>query len=118
MCPRSNAHGFTLLEVLAALLIAAVSVTYLIQSETASLRMANGTRDLRDATLLGQAKLQELAAGLETGAAGDFEERQDWTWEALRETVPEGFGTQKIVLTVHYVSMGTPRLVTLEQLVR
>ncbi len=116
MCPRYR--GFTLLEVLAALLIAAVAITYLIQSETASLRMANMTRDLRHATLLGNAKLQELAAGLENRTAGEFEERDGWAWGISREQVPEGFGTERIVLTVHYSATGKERTLTLEQVVQ
>jgi hypothetical protein len=80
--------------------------------------MANMTRDLREATLLGNAKLQELAAGLETYASGEFEERDGWAWGITQEQVPDGFGVERIVLTVHYTSVGTERTLELEQLVR
>ena len=114
MYPRSD-RGFTLIEVLAALLIAAVAITYLIQSETTSVHTANVTRDLRSATLLANAKLGEIIAGAENAASGDFEERENWRWEAFREPLAEGFGTARYVITVHYRSVGTDATLTLEQ---
>ncbi|MBN1421390.1 MAG: prepilin-type N-terminal cleavage/methylation domain-containing protein [Planctomycetes bacterium] len=109
-------EGFTLLEVLAALLIAAVALTFLIQSETSSLRISNEARDLREATLLASAKLQELIAGAEGAASGAIEGRENWTWEAAREPVPDGYGTEKIIVTLRYVSGIQPRIVTLEEI--
>jgi prepilin-type N-terminal cleavage/methylation domain-containing protein len=114
MYPRSD-RGFTLIEVLAALLIAAVAITYLIQSETTSVHTANVTRDLREATLLGNAKLGEIIAGAENNAAGDFEERENWRWEASREPFEEGFGTALYVVTVYYTSAGRNVSLTLQQ---
>jgi len=108
------AEGFTLLEVLAALLIAAVTLTFLIQSETRSLQISNEARDLREATLLAAAKLQELIAGAESAASGSIEGREGWNWEAAREPVPDGYGTDRIVVTVAYVTGIRPRTVTLE----
>jgi prepilin-type N-terminal cleavage/methylation domain-containing protein len=112
---RPAAGGFTLIEVLAALLIAAVALTWLIQSETESVRVYNEGRDIRQATLLASAKLQELIAGVEQSSAGTFEEREEWKWEAIREPVPQGFGLELITVTVTYSAAGTERLLTLEQ---
>ena len=115
---RSSDRGFTLLEVLAALLIAAMALTYLIQSETMSLKTAQITHDLRDATRFAHTKLQELLIGTEGSAAGTIEEREGWTWLAKRETVPDTFGAERIILTVEYTSGGIHRTVELEQLTR
>jgi len=117
--PESGSQaGFTLIEVLAALLISAVALTYLLQSETASVRMASRTQELRQATILGSAKLQELIAGVETADSGDFEAREGWSWEAGRESFEGGFGTERVVLTVYYTSTGIERSLILEQVVR
>ena len=109
-------HGFTLLEVLAALLIGAVAIAYLLESQIAGIRLANATRELREATLLAKAKMQELAAGLERAEEGEFEERERWAWAARREEVPEAPGMAKIVLTVTYFSAGAERTLALEQI--
>lgn len=111
-----TARGFTLLEVLAALLIAAVAITYLLESQIAGIRLANATRELREATVLAKAKMQELAAGIESAEAGTFEDRERWAWEARREEVPEALGMAKIVLTVTYFSAGAERTLVLEQI--
>ena len=124
MCRRSSApgglargaRGFTLLEVMAALLIAAVAITYLLESQIAGIRLANATRELREATVRAKAKMQELAAGIENAEAGGFEERELWAWEARREEVPEALGMAKIVLTVTYFSAGAERTLVLEQI--
>ena len=46
---RRSEGGFTLLEVLAALLIAAVALTCAVQSETASLQISHRSRQRREA---------------------------------------------------------------------
>ena len=112
---RRSRRGFTLLEVLAALLIAGIMLTYLLQSETDSIRSANRTRDLRAATILAQAKLQELVAGIEGEGAGSFEDRPGWRWMATREPYTGGPGAEKVVLLVHYTAGGRLATLRLEQ---
>ena len=114
----ARAGGFTLLEVLAALMIAAVCLTWLLQSQSASIEGAGRTRDLRQATLLAGAKLRELAAGIEPGQAGEFEERPGWRWEAVREPVEGVAGVERLLLTLSYTSLGRARSLRLERLVR
>ena len=111
------AAGFTLLEVLAALLIAATALAYLLQSEASSLRGASLTCDLREAAMLGAAKLQELVAGAEGEASGSFE-REGWSWSAAREPYPGGPGLERIVLTVVFFTSAGERTLRLEQLAR
>ena len=114
----SRAGGFTLLEVMAALMIAGVSLTWLLQSQSSSIEGAGRTRDLRQATLLAGAKLRELAAGIEQSPAGELEERPGWRWEVLREAVEGVAGVERLVLTLTYTSLGRPRTLRLERLVR
>jgi len=110
--------GFTLIEVVAALLISAVALTCILQSETWSVRSASRTADLREASILGGAKLQELATGAETEASGSFSTREDWSWEAAREPVEGGFGAERITITVTYGHGGSRKTLQLEQIVQ
>jgi len=110
--------GFTLLEVLAALLIGAVALTYLISSETESIRRSSSTRDLREATTLAKGKLMEIVAGAESADSGDFEGRPGWSWEIAREPAPDAFGLEKVILTVRYLSRTRQETVVLEELCR
>ena len=110
--------GFTLIEVVAALLISAVALTCILQSETWSVRSASRTADLREASILGGAKLQELATGGEAESSGSFESREDWAWEAVREPVEGGFGAERIILTVTYGPGGSRKTLQLEQIVQ
>lgn len=110
--------GFTLIEVLAALLISAVALTFLLQAELNGVRQAGYTQDLRAATLLGYAKLQALACGDEKEAAGRFEDREEWTWEASLQPFEPAPDLQRMILTVFYRSGAKPRTLTLEQVVR
>jgi prepilin-type N-terminal cleavage/methylation domain-containing protein len=116
--PCRRGGGFTLLEVLAALLVAAVAITFLLGNQLESIRLVGATRELRDATVLAKAKMQELAAGIETADAGEFEGREKWRWETRREQVPEALGLTKLTLTVMYYSAGAERTLELEQLVQ
>jgi prepilin-type N-terminal cleavage/methylation domain-containing protein len=118
MCRRcSDTRGFTLLEVLAALLVAAVAITYLLGSQLNSIRIVSATRELREVTVLAKGKMQELAAGIEAADAGTFEGRDRWNWETRREQVQEALGMSKLTLTVTYFSAGAERTLELEQIV-
>ncbi len=116
--PVVRAAGFTLLEVLAALLIASVALTYIISSETESIRRSAATRDLREATALAKEKLMEIVAGAEGADSGDFEGRKGWSWHAVREPAPDAFGLEKLEVTVRYATHGREETVVLEELCR
>jgi len=109
--------GFTLIEVLAALLIAAVAVAYLVGSEVESARTAGKAQALRRALLLAEAKLNEVVLGEEAALSGTFEEPENWSWEVEHTTVPEAFGARKITVTVHYTLGGKECELSLERLV-
>jgi general secretion pathway protein I len=114
---RTSDRGFTLIEVLAALLIAAVALTYLLQSETASIRISNAARDLREATLLAKMKLAEIVAGAEGETSGSFENRPEWSWDSTREPVSEPIAMTKVIVKAAYRSAGQDQTVSLEQII-
>ena len=113
--PRNN-RGFTLIEVLAALLIASTALMYLIMSETDDIKKAAGTRALRRATILASEKMAELAAGVEGGVNGDFEDAAGYSWTASTEPFAgAGSGCRKVTLIVSYTTQGEAKSVVLER---
>lgn len=80
-------RGFTLLEVVVALAILAVSLTVLLSTQAASLGNASRVRDLTIATLLARSKMVDIERDLfdEGFTAGDQEEDGDFTDEGHSE---------------------------------
>ena len=80
LCKRSS--GFSLLEVVIALAILAMSLTVLLESQAAGVRSAGRSRDLTIATLLARSKMIDIEQELfdegfvlgESEDDGDFEE--------------------------------------------
>ena len=85
---RTNA-GFTLIEVIVALAIAAGALIILLSSNNSSL--ASSTRSRNDAKLQNalESKLDELRAGVETATGGELGACPGWEWRADRESVAE-----------------------------
>jgi prepilin-type N-terminal cleavage/methylation domain-containing protein len=87
--PRS--HGFTLLEVLMALVIAAGTIGALAGLFSVGINTADKAARYAEATTLAQSKLSEILAEveLEEGAkAGEFEDSQ-YLWSATITPVPD-----------------------------
>ena len=81
MTRRTNStRGFTLLEVVIALGILAMSLTVLLESQASSVNSAGRSRDLTIASLLARSKMVDLEAMLiEDGfVVGDLEEEGDF----------------------------------------
>lgn len=79
MRPRSSS-GFTLLEVLVAMLVLAVAVVAVLQLVGGSLRLARASADHVAATLLATAKLSEVGPeALEEGETRGEEGEYRWT---------------------------------------
>ncbi len=76
---RSDA-GFTLIEVLIAVLILAMSLSVLLTSQSASMAAASRSREITTATLLARAKMIDIEKRLvdEGFTAGDLEEEGDF----------------------------------------
>src|SRR5688572_2908605 len=98
-----RASGFTLIEVLVALVVVTASLTIIAQGfltgGRASVRSQNDTR----ATWLAESKMAEIEAGIlttQTSASGDFEpEHPDYSWSLQTESTATT-GLSKITLTI------------------
>jgi len=96
--------GFTLLEVMIAMAILAISLVAVYQSQSQSLSMASDSRFLTTASLLAQGRMAELDAASPLQIAngkGDFGESfPDYRWEVEVGAVEEIPLLKRIVLTV------------------
>ena len=94
-----DARGFTLLEVMVAVIIISIALVSLIGSQSQSVSIATASRFETTASLLARQKLTELAlAGFEelASAEGDFgEEFPDYSWSVeVRELGEEDTGLE------------------------
>jgi len=80
-------RGFTLIEVVVALAILAVSLTVLLSVQAASMRSAGRVRDLTIATLLARSKMVDIEQELfdEGFTTGEQEDDGDFSDESYRE---------------------------------
>lgn len=99
---------------MAALLISAVAITMLVETETESIRQAGDALALRQACSLCREKLHAVAAGVEADLSGTFEDPEGWSWEVTREAVEGGFGTQRVRVVVDYSTEHRERSIVLE----
>ncbi|MFH1563632.1 MAG: prepilin-type N-terminal cleavage/methylation domain-containing protein [Nitrospirota bacterium] len=94
--PKSDSRGFTLIEVMVAITIFAVSLIVILNLFS---RTISSTADIRYYTvglILAQSKMVEIKSGLETNLEGIFEEgavEYEWAvainqspWEGIEET--------------------------------
>jgi general secretion pathway protein I len=103
--------GFTLLEVMIAMAILAVSLVTVYQSQSQSISMASGARFLTTASLLAQSRMAEIDAAVPREVAagsGDFGEAfPDYGWQVEVGDVEESQFLKKIALTVTNSRMTT-----------
>ncbi len=121
---RWRADGFTLIEVLAAMLLIAIVLPAVMQGITLSVNAGNAARHRTEASGLAQSKLAELVATDEwqTGAmSGDFSpDWPDYRWEATAQTWggdTTGMGLQEIDLRVIWTARGREDSVEVSTLV-
>ena len=110
--------GFTLLEVLAAVVIIGVALTVVMVDRNESVKRVALTENYRTATMLAQQKLSEVLLGLEGGTAGEFEEYGNFSWKLLdgSEDFLQGEragSLSAVTLTVTYPAGGDEAQVTL-----
>jgi prepilin-type N-terminal cleavage/methylation domain-containing protein len=105
--------GFSLLEVLLAMVVLGIAVVGIAQGFAVGLRATAAARDTTTVQALARAKLAEIDAGLYAagqGAQGDFEDLGEpeitWTLESLATGRP---GLFEQTLTVVYDDRGEPR---------
>ncbi|MCX5901086.1 MAG: type II secretion system protein [Proteobacteria bacterium] len=82
--PRSLKQGFTLLEVLLAVMILAISVTAILSQFSVGMEAGGKARDITEAVLHAKEKLEEFKAFIDNGEGGQSGAFDDgYTWEAL-----------------------------------
>ena len=96
--------GFTLLEVMIAMAILAITLVTVYQSQSQSISMASDSRFLTTASLLAQGRMAQIDAAYPSevvSAKGDFgEEFSDYTWQVEVGDVKEIPLLKRIALTV------------------
>lgn len=114
-------RGFTLVEVLAAMTLAAIVLPVAMRGVSISLSAANHARRQAQAVILAEATLAEVIATGEWQSgeqSGDFgEEAPGFQWRAV-SSAWDTESLQCLEVTVSWVSMGVEREVTLATLVR
>jgi type II secretion system protein I len=107
--PRPGEAGFTLVEVMVALLIVATSIAALQAISNATLRSAVETNSLRIAKMLLRGKAEEVAAGVETGSGGSFDDQgfAGYTWDVAQATLQAGEEETvvQVTVSVHYPTL-------------
>lgn len=103
--------GFTLLEVMIAMAILAITLVAVYQSQSQSISMASNSRFLTTASLLAQARMAEIDSADPRGVAaatGDFgEEFPGYAWQLEVGEVKEIPLLKRIALTVSNSRMTT-----------
>ena len=130
---RRTEHGFTLLEVLAAIVLVGIVVPVAMEAISLSMRSASDAKRKVEAAMLAENKLTELATGLvmqsTTGVtagggamasggamSGDFApDWPDYRWEATR--VEREVDLSELQVRVTWLSRGADRYASLSTLV-
>lgn len=81
-------QGFTLVEVLVALMIVATTIGALQLVAGRALKSAAETNKVRVAKMLLLAKAEEVVAGIEEGTGGEFEGYPGFSWDVYDQLVP------------------------------
>jgi general secretion pathway protein I len=117
---RRPARGFTLIEVLAAILILSIVVPSLMQAYTICGNIAALSRQRAEALAIAQSSLDEIVATQEwlNGTPGGEEKPGPtvYTWQSAL-TPWEEANTQLLTVTVHWTSAGQPQEVKLDTIV-
>jgi len=105
--PPSDSRGFTLLEVMIAMAILAISLVTVYQSQSQSISMAADSRFITTASLLAQDRMAQIAAAAVAdprtiaSGNGDFgDEFPDYTWQVEVAGMEESTLLKRISLTV------------------
>jgi prepilin-type N-terminal cleavage/methylation domain-containing protein len=97
---RVSADGFTMIEVMLALVLAGLAIAVLGGAFAQATHLQKGLEGRTTAIALGQSKLAELEAGSEVGSSGDFPEPfREYHWNSQEEANGNG---AKITLTVEW----------------
>jgi len=113
-------HGFTLVEVLVALVVAVAAMTLLSQGFMTGARQSTSAQYSTRAALLAQRVVTDFETGLLTIGStqnGKFEDDPDFTYEATSAT-GDITGLTKLTITVKWEERNDPRKYVLTRLMR
>ena len=105
--------GFTLLEVLLAVIILGLSITAILQQFSVALRAGSTSRDVSRAVLYAKEKLEELKMAQDlSGSAGSgaFEDGYTWETQVTPYSIPEPEGEEVSGQLKHEILQLTARV--------
>ncbi len=114
---RPRHRGFTLIEVLATLVLMAIALPAVMRAATVALSAASTARHTTEAASLGEAKLNELIALNEwnQNGSGDFSpDHTDYRWTV--ETAARDLGVYDVRMNVIWQEAGKERKLTIATL--
>jgi len=124
MRPRG---GFTLIEVLVALVVAVAAMALLAQGFTTGARQSTSSQWNTRATLLAQRVVTDLETGFlpsDSNQNGSYDDEPDFTYETLSETYDSPSGSltltnlMKVTVTVHWQERNVDQTFVLVRLLR
>ena len=114
-------HGFTLLEMLATLVLMAIILPAAMKGISISSKMAGYSKKKVEASALAEAKLTEIIINkdwTDGEQQGDFEDEwSDYSWSLTVEDWEKEESMQQVVLNVFWNTSGIERFVTLTTVV-
>ena len=115
---RPRRGGFTLVEVLATLLLVGIVLPVTMRGMSLALAAASSARHTAEATSLAETKLSELTTdtlSVTTDGSGDFgTDYPGYTWASQR--VSRDYGLSEVALRVSWVERGQPKSLTVSTL--
>ena len=113
-----RASGFTLIEVLATLLLIGIVLPVTMKGVSLALAAASNARHVAQATSLAETKLAEITTdtlSATTDASGDFgQEYPGYTWASQR--VSRDYGLTEIVVRISWIERGQTKSLTISTL--
>jgi prepilin-type N-terminal cleavage/methylation domain-containing protein len=111
-------RGFTLIEVLATLVLLGIVMPVAMRGVSLALAAASTARHTAEAASLAEAKLNELVADgswQTSGQTGDFPDNPEYHWTC--ENTSRDYGTSEVALHVTWTQRGVERSMSLSTLV-